>query len=408
MGLNQVIGRRAKKDILKGSGDMEDNIMKRKILYITGTRADYGLMQSVLREIEKLPNMELEIIATGMHLMEEFGMTVNEIKKDKFRIHEIDATFEGDDKESTANFIGKFIQLLTTKVKEIKPDIILLIGDRAEMLGGAIVGSYMGIPVAHVHGGDVSSTVDEHARHAITKLAHLHFPATKKSASNILKMGEERWRVHTVGSPSLDGMFDGQSAKPEKLERKYGIDSSKQLILAVQHPVSIEYSSAAAQMKETLEALVKLEKQTVLVYPNADAGGRAMISEIRRYEGCSFLKIFKNIPRSDYLGIMRLASAMVGNSSSGIVEAPSFRIPVVNIGTRQEGREKAGNTIDVGYDRGEIVMAMKKALEDKEFRQKVTRYKNPYGNGKAGEKIARILSRIEIDDALLQKSLSYK
>ncbi len=299
----------------------------RNILYISGTRADYGLMVSVLNAIRNMPEMKVEIVATGMHLMHEFGNTVNEIRKDGFDIYEIESTYERDDRQSAAIFIGEFAQNLAKKLSEIEPDIILLLGDRAEMLSGAIVGSYMGIPVAHVHGGDVTSTVDEHTRHSITKLAHLHFAATKKSASRILKMGEEKWRVYTVGSPALDGIFAEQFAKPAELERMYGIDASKQLILAVQHPVSVEHSSSEAQMRETLEALTELGRQTVLVYPNADAGGRAMIREIRRYEERSFLKAFKSIPRNDYLGLMRIASAMVGNSSSGIVEAPSFHIP---------------------------------------------------------------------------------
>lgn len=380
----------------------------RKVLYISGTRADYGLMVPVLEAIRSTPGMNVEIVATGMHLMHEFGNTISEINQDKFKIYTIPSIYEKDDRASTAIFIGDFIKNLTIKIPEIKPDIILLLGDRSEMLGGAIAGIYAGIPVAHVHGGDVTSTVDEHARHAITKLVHIHFPATKKSTSRILKMGEEKWRVHTVGSPALDGILSGRYTDPAELENKYGLDLSKQLILVVQHPVSIENVSAAAQMRETLEALVELGKQTVLIYPNVDAGGRAMIQEIRRYEDRSFLKTFKSIPHSDYLGMMHAASAIVGNSSSGIIEAPSFHIPVVNIGTRQEGREKAGNTIDVGYDRKEIAAALERALEDKEFCEKAARCKNPYGDGRAGERIAKILSEIKIDDVLMQKKLSYK
>jgi len=176
-----------------------ENDRMRKILYISGTRADYGLMRSVLKAIDKHPELELEIAAIGMHMMEEFGMTINEIKKDGFRIHEIDATYEKDSKKSMANFIGKTIQLLTDRVEEIDPDIILLLGDRGEMLAGAIVGAYLTIPVAHLHGGDITSTVDELARHAITKLAHIHFPATQESAKRIKKMGEDPLSIFVVG-----------------------------------------------------------------------------------------------------------------------------------------------------------------------------------------------------------------
>jgi UDP-hydrolysing UDP-N-acetyl-D-glucosamine 2-epimerase len=379
----------------------------RRVLYISGTRADYGLMVPVLRAIQETPGMEIEITATGMHLMHEFGNTVDDIRRDGFKIYEINARYDKDDKESMAAFVGKFIEILSKKISDIKPDVILILGDRAEMLGGAIVGNYMGIPVAHVHGGDVSSTVDEHARHAITKLAHIHFPATKKSAKRILKMGEEKWRIYIVGSPAIDGILAEQFTESIEIAKKYGIDKTKPLLLAVQHPVSAEHEDAERQIRETLDALAILNIQTILIYPNADAGGRAMINVIKEYENRKFLKTFKSIPHSDYLGIMRMASAMIGNSSSGIVEAPSFHLPVVNIGTRQEGREKAGNTIDVGYDRKEILAALKKALEDEEFRKNVRMCKSPYGDGRAGERIASILSKLKIDKELLQKKITY-
>ena len=381
--------------------------MKRKILYITGTRADYGLMKSVLKEIKKHPKLELEIVATGMHLMEEFGMTINEIKKDGFKIHEIDTTYENDNKESMANFIGKFIQLLTKKVKEIKPDIILLLGDRGEMLAGAIVGAYLTIPVAHLHGGEISSTVDEFSRHAITKLAHIHFPATEKSAERIITMGEDPSNVFVVGAPGLDLILNENSIEPTKLSEKYNLDLSKPIFLVVQHPVTMAVNDAPDQIRETLEAILELKHQTVFIYPNADAGGRRMIEVITKYEKYPFIKTFKSIPHKEYLSLMRIASAMVGNSSSGIIEAPSFGLPVVNIGSRQEGRQRAENVINVEYDKEEIKAAIKKALYDEDFREKIKNCKTPYGKGEAGVKIADILSKIKIDKKILQKRLAY-
>ena len=381
--------------------------MKRKILYITGTRADYGLMKSVLREIENHPKLELELIATGMHLMPEFGMTINEIKKDGFKIHEIAATYEQDNKQSMANFVGKFIQLLTDKVKKIKPDIIMVLGDRGEMLAGAIVGTYLTIPVAHIHGGDISSTVDEIVRHAITKLAHIHFPATEKSAERIIKMGEDPSNVFVVGAPGLDIILNENLIEPTKLSEKYNLDLSEPILLVIQHPVTTEVDDAPTQIRETLEAISELRYQTILIYPNADAGGRNMIEVIKEYEKYPFIKIFKNIPYKEYLSLMNIVSVMVGNSSSGIIEAPSFGLPVVNIGTRQEGRQRAENVIDVDYDKEEIKAAIKKALYDEEFKEKVKNCKNPYGDGKAGVRIADILSKIKIDTNLLQKKITY-
>ena len=371
--------------------------MKRKILYITGTRADYGLMKSVLREIENHPKLELELIATGMHLMPEFGMTINEIKKDGFKIHEIAATYEQDNKQSMANFVGKFIQLLTDKVKKIKPDIILLLGDRAEMLAGAIVGTYLTIPVAHIHGGDISSTVDEIVRHAITKLAHIHFSATEKSAERIIKMGEDPSNVFVVGAPGLDIILNENLIEPTKLSEKYNLDLSEPILLVIQHPVTTEVEDAPTQIRETLEAISELRYQTILIYPNADAGGRNMIEVIKEYEKHPFIKIFKNIPYKEYLSLMNIASVMVGNSSSGIIEAPSFGLPVVNIGTRQEGRQRAENVIDVDYDKEQIKAAIKKALDDENFKGKVKNCKSPYGDGGVGVRITDILSEIKID-----------
>jgi len=387
---------------------MENNRMKRKILYISGTRADYGLMKSVLREIENHPKLELEVIATGMHLMPEFGMTINEIKKDGFKIHEIAATYEQDNKQSMANFVGKFIQLLTDKVKKIKPDIIMVLGDRGEMLAGVIVGTYLTIPVAHIHGGDISSTVDEIVRHAITKLAHIHFPATEKSAERIIKMGEDPSNVFVVGAPGLDIILNENLIEPTKLSEKYNLDLSEPILLVIQHPVTTEVDDAPTQIRETLEAISELRYQTILIYPNADAGGRNMIEVIKEYEKHPFIKIFKNIPYKEYLSLMNIASVMVGNSSSGIIEAPSFSLPVVNIGTRQEGRQRAENVIDVDYDKEQIKAAIKKALYDEVFKEKVKKNcKNPYGDGKAGVRIADILSKIKIDKKLLQKKITY-
>ena len=381
--------------------------MKRKILYITGTRADYGLMKSVLKEIKKHPELELEIVATGMHLMEEFGMTINEIKKDGFKIHEIDATYENDNKESMTNFIGKFIQLLTKKVKEINPDIILLLGDRGEMLAGAIVGAYLTILVAHLHGGEITSTVDEFSRHAITKLAHIHFSATEKSTERIIKMGEDPSKVFVVGAPGLDSILNENLVEPTELSEKYNLDLSKPILLVVQHPVTMVVNDAPDQIRETLEAILELKHQTVLIYPNADAGGRRMIEVIKEYEKYPFIKAFKSITHKEYLSLMRIASVMVGNSSSGIIEAPSFGLPVVNSGSRQEGRQRAENVIDIDYDKEQIKAAIKKALYDEDFKEKVKNCKNPYGDGKAGVRIADILSTIKIDKKLLQKRLTY-
>jgi GDP/UDP-N,N'-diacetylbacillosamine 2-epimerase (hydrolysing) len=380
----------------------------RKISVITGTRADYGILKSVLREIEANPKLKLSMIVVGMHLAEEFGHTIDEIEKDGFGIDaKIDVLHREDTGAAMARSIGKSITKITESFEKIRPEILIVLGDRSEMLAGAVAATYVGIPVAHIHGGEVSGNVDEPVRHAITKLAHIHLAATKESAERIVRMGEEPWRVHVVGAPGLDSALSAELPKSKELAEKYNLDLSSPLVLVVQHSVVGEAEDAPSQIRETLDAIVKLGFQTVLIYPNADAGGRRMIKVINRYENYPFIKTFKSIPHEEYLGLMKIAKAMVGNSSSGIIEAPSFGLPTVNIGTRQRGRQRAENTIEVGYDNQEIKKAIQKALFDRKFRERVKHTKNPYGDGKAGKRIAKILSEIEINRELLEKRMTY-
>ncbi len=380
--------------------------MSRKILYITGTRADYGLMRFVLFKMEKSPDIDLELAVTGMHLMDEFGMTINDIKKDGFKFHTVDAIFHEDNKSSMVNFISQFIKLFSQLVLEVNPDIILLLGDRGEMLGGTIVGAYLSIPTAHIHGGEITSTVDEYARHAITKMVNIHFPATAKSAERIIKIGENPDNVFVVGAPGLDCILNEKLIDAEIISKKYNLDLSKPVILLVQHPTTLESKSAAQQARETFDALVELESQTIVIYPNADAGGRKIIEVIKDYESYPFIQTYKSISSIEYLSLMNVASVIVGNSSSGIIEAPSFKLPAVNIGSRQEGRERASNVIDVNHDKEEIKEAIKKAIYDDKFRIDLQNSENPYGDGKTGKRVTDILSNITLDNKLMNKKLN--
>lgn len=380
--------------------------MNRKILYITGTRADYGLMRSVLSKIEKNPKIDLEIAVTGMHLMEEFGMTANYVENDGFKTHIINDVFKEDNKESMVHFIGDFINDLSKLIIKINPDIILLLGDRGEMLAGAIVGAYLGIPTAHLHGGEITSTVDEYARHAITKLVNIHLPATKKSAERIIKMGENPENVFLVGAPGLDNIQNEKLTTPDKIARSYNLNPSEPIILVVQHPVSLESKNSSKQIQATMNAVLDLKIQTLIIYPNADAGGREIIKAIQEYENYPFIQTFKSIPSKDYLSLMQIANVIVGNSSSGIIEAPSFKLPAVNIGYRQQGREKALNVIDVDYNKEEIKEAILKSIYDEEFIDIVQNSENPYGDGKTSQKVVKILRDIKLNQELLEKKLN--
>ncbi len=382
----------------------------RKVAVVTGTRAEYGILQPVLKAIEAEPKLELSLVVTGMHLSREFGYTVKEIENDGFRISaRVDMLPDSDTLAAMAESVGKGITGMVQAWEQLKPDIITVLGDRTEPLAATIAGAYMNIPVAHIHGGDACTggNIDDANRYAITKFAHIHFPATRKSAERIIKMGEDEWRVHTVGSPALDSILNEPLLPAEVLVEKLGLDLSRPLVLLVQHPVTTQVDKAPRQMRETLEAVVEAGYPAVLIYPNSDAGGRKMIQMIREFGKYPFIKTFKSLPRREYLSLMKVASVLVGNSSSGIIDAPSFGLPAVNIGIRQEGRERGKNIIDVGHNKQEIIAAIEKALIDKEFLAEVKKYENPYGDGKASQRIAEILSKVEITPQLLQKKITY-
>jgi GDP/UDP-N,N'-diacetylbacillosamine 2-epimerase (hydrolysing) len=380
----------------------------KKIAVVTGTRAEYGILYPVLKAIAARPELKLSLVVTGMHLSHEFGYTVQEIEKDGFKIDaRVDMLLSSDTVGAMAKSVGVGILGMAQVWEQLKPDIILVLGDRIEPLAAVITGAYMNIPIAHIHGGDACGNIDNPARHAITKFAHIHFPATGKSAERIIKMGEDEWRVHMVGSPTLDILLKETLLSTRVLSKRLGLDLSRPLILVVQHPVTTQADEAAEQMKVTLEAVQETGYPVVLTYPNSDAGGRRMIEVIKNYEKHPSIKTFKSMPRQEYLGLMKVAGVIVGNSSSGIIEAPSFGLPAVNVGSRQEGRERGKNVIDVGHNKQEILRAIKKALTSQAFLKEVKKCESPYGDGKASQRIAEILSQIEITPRLLQKKMTY-
>ena len=386
-------------------------INKRKICVVTGTRAEYGLLKPVMEKIKNAENLELQIIVTGMHLLPEFGLTINEIKKDGFKIDaEVPIVIGGDEKISMAMSIGVGVIEISQALHILKPGIVIIFGDRFEALAAAIAASYTGKVVAHISGGDnPQAGYDEYARHAITKLSHIHFASTKKSAERIKKLGEKPEHVFVVGSTALDTIFNKKYKTRKEICQKYCFECSKPLALLVQHPLSINPENAKEEIRTTLEAIVDLNLQCVIIYPNVDPGGRRMIEIIEKYVKSypNLFRAYKNLPFDEYLDLMKNVDVMIGNSSSGIIESPPFKLPVVNIGERQKGRERAINVIDVPYDKEKIKKAILKALYDKNFREKIKNCKNPYGDGKASERIVKILSSIEIDEKLLQKKLTY-
>lgn len=385
--------------------------MTRNVVVVTGTRAEYGLLKSSMGAIRASDELSLDIVATGMHLSPQHGYTVTEIEADGFEVSSrVHMQLEGDSGLTMAKSLGLGIQGLAETFQELDPDLVLVLGDRDEAFGGAVAAAHMNIPVAHVHGGDAmtGAIIDDSLRHALTKFAHLHFPASETSAERIRKLGEEPWRITTVGAPGIDAIRNGEYTQPADFYETYELDPEKPLLLVVQHPVTTQPSAAGEQMRETLDALSAFdEAEVVLIYPNADAGGKQMIEAIEEHDSTDEFHTFRNAPRRDFLGSMNVATAMVGNSSSGIIEAPSFGLPVVDVGPRQEGRERAANTLTVPHETDGIREGIERCLSDDTFRKQARECENPYDYGGAAERIVARLSEVALDEKLLRKRLTY-
>jgi len=364
---------------------------KKKIAYITGTRADFGRVIYTLKEIEKKQDTSIEIIATNMHLEKEYGYTIKEIEK-YFNVKErVKSIINDDSRKSMVETFGKEIIGISRSINRIKPDLILVLGDRGEMLAGSIVGKHYGMPVGHIGGGHISGSIDNKIRDAITIFSDLHFVANKVGKNRVIKLGADPDNVFIVGAPDLESIVKKDFTKKEEIKKKYQIDKSKHLVLFSLHPVVDKKRENEKEMKIVCDCLDKQEDlQIIATYPNADSGGRKMADVLRKYS--SFEK-YKHIDYKDYLGLMNIASVIVGNSSAGIIEAPSFKIPTVNIGDRQNMRQRAENVIDVKFDKKEINKAITKALYDKEFAKKIEKTKNPYGDGLTSKHIVDVIGK---------------
>ena len=385
--------------------------MKRKILAITGIRSEYDIMSSVFSTIDSHPLFDLELVVTGAHLSENYGFTINEIKADGFKIaDEIENLINGNTDSSRVKGLAVQLQGLVQTVSRVRPDFLLVLGDREESLTTAIVGAYMNIPVAHIAGGDrVVGNVDDQVRHAVTKLAHIHFVTNQESYDRVIKMGEQSFRVFNVGNPGLDRLLSTPELSVSQIAQRLGLKISEEepYILLIQHVISTEIGQAYEQMQITLEAVKKLRIKTVLSYPNSDAGSQQIIRAIQDYAFLDNLHIARNIPRLEFVNLMRKAACLLGNSSAGILEAPLLKLPVVNVGNRQKGRLHAENVQFVPHNVESICQAVKKAIFDQEYRGFVAKCTNPYGDGHSSKRIANILAEVPIDEKLLIKDVTY-
>jgi UDP-N-acetylglucosamine 2-epimerase (non-hydrolysing)/GDP/UDP-N,N'-diacetylbacillosamine 2-epimerase (hydrolysing) len=394
--------------------------MTRTIAVFTGNRAEYGLQFPILRAIDAHPALDYRLIVSGAHLDANFGRTLAEIEADGFTVHaEVKIDMDDDTLDATAQAIGSGVMSMGRALRDIRPDMLVVYADRFEGFAAVIAGTQMNVPTAHIEGGDLTEggALDDSVRHAMTKLAHLHFTTNAQATNRILAMGEEPWRVHTVGFPAIDLIADGNFATPEELNAAYGIDPDRPVVLFTQHSVTTEFDAAADQVAPALDALKRLAAegvQVIATYPNNDAGGRRIIAAVEALaaKGVPNLQLHRSLGRYNYHGVLALARrpdsrvACVGNSSSGIKETPAFGCPTVNIGSRQAGRLRANNVLDAGYDADAIVEAVNRCLHDEPFRARCAAVENPYGIGDAGPKVAAALAAVALDAALLRKRMT--
>jgi GDP/UDP-N,N'-diacetylbacillosamine 2-epimerase (hydrolysing) len=371
---------------------------RRRICFVTGTRAEFGLMRSVLESIEWELRLQLQIVATGMHLDRRHGGTLRQIPN-------VDAVVDWP-KSSRAIAVGKAISKLSKAFEKLKPDIVLVVGDRVEAFAAAAAAHLGDIAVSHIHGGDRAlGQMDDSLRHAISKLAHIHFPATRQSARRLKKMGEDRWRIHHVGSPGIDDIR--QTAAPSsRISAEFPDLKSRRYALVVLHPMdadeSLEFRRAAMVSRVLRSSGVD---RIVIIYPNNDPGAGGIIRHWQSLRDDIRFIIRRDIPRPIFLGLLRDAAILVGNSSSGIIEAASFRTPVIDIGPRQLGRERCKDVRNVPYRQSSIASAVRQVWNA--GRPSRGKCPNIYGSGNAGARIAQTLALARIDYRLLRKIISY-
>jgi len=389
-------------------------VNKRKIIFVTGARSEYDIMYPVLELLDKAPDITLKIIVTGAHLSEGYGKTVSNIERDGFEIADkIYNLISTDDKIGRVAGIGTQITALAHTFVREQPDIVVVVGDREEAISVTLTAAYLSIPVAHLAGGDVANdgNIDNAVRYAASKFAHIHFTFLAQHAQVLRLLGEEDFRIFNTGNPALDKFINCPRLEEKEVKplADFNVKEDPYLVL-IQHPIITEAAGAGNQIEQTLLAIKASGYKCFINYPNSDAGNFAIIEKINHYakEYPQQFFLFKNLDRLNYINLLRYAACLVGNSSSGIIEAPSIGLPVVNVGSRQRDRVNAGNVIYTDYNDQEILQAINRSVTDADYRSKVKQIVNPYGDGKSAEKICEVLRTIEINNKLIYKNITYK
>lgn len=385
--------------------------MKKNIMVVTGSRSDYGLLRPVIRRIDSSAKLRSVLVVTGMHLLKKFGDSAAEIRRDGIKIANTVKMFHEssikplDNAKSFAEGVSGFAKIIA----KWRPDIMLVLGDRLEIFAAVVAAAIMGVPIAHIHGGDTSECgqIDDSIRHSISRFAQIHFAATRKSADRLKKMGEKSSRIHNVGSPFIDSIRNQKLIGKRELCAKFGFDANLPIMICVQHSVIPEKKQARDQMRQTMLAIKELRMQTVVMYPNNDPGSEGVIAVVNSFANLPYVRIVKNLPHSIFVSLMNAAEVMIGNSSAGLLETPCFKLPNVSIGTRQLGREHSNNVLFVDYKASAIIRAVKFVLSDENFRRKLQKCRSPYGRGDTARRIVKILEAVKIDDEFMRKTITY-
>lgn len=389
----------------------EKTMKRRRIAVVTGSRADYGLLYWIIKGIKENKRLELKLLVTGSHLMKRFGETARTIREDGFPVAaKVDISVASDNEVSVAGSIARGVSGFAKVYSKLRPDIIVVLGDRFEILASVTAALPFRIPVAHIHGGESTEGVmDEAIRHAITKMSHIHFASTREYADRIAQMGEDPKNVFSFGAPGLDNIKRLKPIGRERILSELGLPRDKKIGVVTYHPVTLEKDTAGAQISDLLKAISSFpDIFWVFTFPNMDTGASTIIRKIRSFvrSNPGRAKVFISLGQLRYLSLLKAASVMAGNSSSGLIEAPSFGLPVVNIGDRQRGRIRGSNVIDVAVcGKKGIVSAIKKALRPA-FRGLARRSPNPYGHGDASAKIVAKLGSVKLGEQLLKKRFS--
>jgi GDP/UDP-N,N'-diacetylbacillosamine 2-epimerase (hydrolysing) len=388
---------------------------KRKVLAITGIRSEYDILFPVIDRIRKDEHFELEVVVSSAHLSDFHGYTLQRIEEDGFKIADkLDTLFNTNRETQRSKGTGMLIYALSQTVERIKPDFLIVVGDREESIATCIVGNYMNIMTVHIGGGDpVFGNADDPVRVACSKLAHIHFTTTRQYANNLIEhLYEDNFRVFFSGNPALENILFTPFIDLDTLSNRLEINiRDGKYIVLVNHPLSSEVGEAASQMKITLDAIDFFAKNNgykiIASYPNTDPGSYDIIKIIKEYEFLPYFKFNKTLPKIEFVNLMRNAKALIGNSSMGILEAPTYKLPVVNVGNRQKGRLQAGNVEFVGHNKEEILNALERACTDEKYRSKIKQLTSPYENGEASLIICNELKKIDPQDEkfLIKKKL---